>query len=706
MDTKKSTAKEFLSQPNVFFQIPVYQRNFCWKTEQCRMLFDDIYRCLETGRRHFIGTVVYKAEQDGNDIIIDGQQRITSLMLLLKALYDTTEDESLRRDIQEHYLLNPCGDEKYKLKLKPIQRDAGVYKRLLSHLHVEENQFTEYEMSTPLYLAFMNYRVWIKEMLEVENFDRKLMDTIEQLELIEISVTDENPQEIFESINATGMPLTNTDILRNYLLMSIPYKEQVRIYNSYWLPMEEAITTEEVENFVTSYLVLKKKSANMVINGKKWAVSPAAICTLFRHCYDDVSDVEVVESLFSDMYNCAKHYARCVYRKSTAVDGLNEIDACLYELFYLLKCEQWAPVIMYVLNDLSLGTIGTDDCVAMLRALISFSFRSKVVGGHPCSYGQAAGILIKLDKGREQYVQTFISALCSGHGESAFPSDLSFENALLRPQTIRLNAAGYKYLLYCIEKYLNPTQPNAMSAGTIEHVMPQTLSDSWKKYLAFNGDTPYYHDLLDSLGNLTLSECNSSMSNKPFAEKQAAYAESLFSITTMLANEVTWTKSAIERRGRKLMDAALNIWKSYRIQAVVQDSVEKHSLNEDMTLLGDGHPASYSFLGEEVPCNSWTAIGVGVVSILYFMEPEVVQGLCDSQRLPADGFLSANSDDHRQTSRIADGLWLNQAKNPRALLKQLKTFLSLCSGANHSLIDEFWFTLEDEQNGDEAFSLK
>ena len=652
-----------------------------------------------TGKPHFLSTVCYKAEEDGTRVIIDGQQRLTCLSLLLKALYDISDSNSLRTEIQDNYLLNPCQNGSMKLKLKPIQKDSGAYKKLLSHYRVDMDSFSDKEKESFLFQAFFNFRVWMNEMSEIDNFETKLFDAINNMEIVEIIVTSENPQEIFESLNATGLSLTSTDILRNYLLMQIPYKEQVRLYNTYWLPMEEMVTIDEIQDFVASYVVTKRMSDEININGKRWKVNSGNICSTFRAAFSDLETTEKLETLFEDMMKYAGYYKHIVFDKNVNYADLSEIDALLYDLLIVLKDTRFKPLIMYLFNDMAEGKLNAKEMCEVLKYMISYAFRGRVCNLSGFSNYQFSGfIMTRLADAdsSEPYVKTFMKAIGAGHGRYSFPTDIIFEHSLLGNEFAGLNIGMKKYCLYSIEKHLNPSQQAAFSGGTIEHIMPQTLTEFWEKYLAFNGDAGIHEEKLNYLGNLTLTESNSTISNKPFDEKKHYYMESIYEITKRVTDYPKWTSKAIDERAKKLAKTALDIWPGINLMNEEEVAENRYTLNDDLNKVTATPPTSFGFLGEEVPVNNWMALGVGVVSILNTVVPDKLRELIDHAPDEISGLLSREPDYKRQPTKITGDLWLNQVKRPASLLRQLRDLLTICSDPEYSLCDELWFTVYQE----------
>lgn len=694
METKKSTIKEFLSQDEKYFIIPVYQRNFCWMTHQCRKLFDDIFKCLMFNKRHFLGTICYKAE-DKNNIVIDGQQRITCLSILLKALYNLSQSTELKARIQ-NYLVSPFDNTRKKVKLKPVKKDADIYNRILSYYKISTDDFDENEKLTPLFNAYQCFVLWIEEELSgIDDYENKLLNAIESLEIIEIIVTDENPQEIFESLNATGMSLTEIDILRNYLLMTVPYEEQKRLYETYWLPMEENVG-DEIQDYICSFLVMVRKSNQITINNKQWKISKRSICNAFREHYYTAQSVEALEKIFSDMCDFSYYYKRTVFDKKLDFASLFGTEKLLYELCVILKGICFKPLIMYLFKEIDDERLSVEELNQILQMLISYSFRNYVCGNNPFTNYQISGFLLsKISKyvDGDDYIALFKRAICSGHGRYAFPQDLQFENALVENQINSLTDQKIKYMLYLIEKEMNDGQPVAISGGSIEHIMPKTLSDAWKKYIIINGDKNMYEEKLNSIGNLTLTESNSALSNKSFDDKKAIYLSSVYKMTRDICKNTSWTAEAINKRAKELFQFAKKIWPTVGNVSTDTSTTTQYNLNSDINEISELKPASFSFLGEEVPVNSWSAVAHGVMVILNTVVPEQVEEAM--MRLPSEiaGMISTTPDYKKNYSKIGDNVYLNQSKRASVQIRQLKTLLQYFSRKNPNLYEELWFTV-------------
>jgi len=230
MRAHDSYLHKLIQMNDTVFSIPVYQRNYDWDSENCEQLFNDIESIAQTGKEHFIGSIVYISVGTATDQsynIIDGQQRITSVMLFLRALRDITEDEHLQKLIRNKYLVNFDLDGEPKVKLKQIESDSGVYEKLIMSASYDETAFSDKEKQSNVYRNYMLMRDLIQQSKVSHN---DLYGAVMKLEIIDVMLTTEDPQEVFESMNSTGKNLTNTDLLRNYLLMDLPYQTYYFLY--------------------------------------------------------------------------------------------------------------------------------------------------------------------------------------------------------------------------------------------------------------------------------------------------------------------------------------------------------------------------------------------------------------------------------------------------------------------------------------------
>lgn len=217
---------------NVTIVIPVYQRNYNWRKNNCERLFHDIEKIITSGKHHFLGTFVCQAQQKNfftEYVIIDGQQRITSTILLARALYNFIDDVNAKNTIKNIFLRHTTGAMCNQFKLKPTEFDSDVFTKLMDESFCEDN-FTELEKLSKMYI---NYKLFVEKISKSEHNVQEIYHAISKLKVVRILLKDENPQEIFESLNSTGLDLSNSDLIRNYLLMSLNYSTQENLYKNY-----------------------------------------------------------------------------------------------------------------------------------------------------------------------------------------------------------------------------------------------------------------------------------------------------------------------------------------------------------------------------------------------------------------------------------------------------------------------------------------
>jgi len=237
VQAEKNQFTKFISG-EVTLVIPVYQRNYDWKVENCARLFEDIKTVIEKNKPHFIGTFVYQQMSVGGAsqeyIIIDGQQRIASIILLAKALYDSTDDDDLREDIRSRFIRHTTGRGlRNKCRLRPTEYDSATFDKLMSDAAFDEHNFTDDEKKSAMY---KNYKFFRDKVSSSAGAEEKFCDAIGRLIVVSISIdSNENPQEIFESLNSTGLDLSPADLIRNFLLMPLDYARQEELYKAYWL---------------------------------------------------------------------------------------------------------------------------------------------------------------------------------------------------------------------------------------------------------------------------------------------------------------------------------------------------------------------------------------------------------------------------------------------------------------------------------------
>ncbi len=507
---------------NSSFTIPLYQRNYDWKEEHCEQLFNDLLKLHYAGREnHFFGSIVSRQESltNPNLFIIDGQQRITTISLLLIALYKLAQkneikfkSEITKRKIYERYLVDEYSETR-KIKLKPIKNDMLAFDNLIS-----EDE-ANYVKDSNVTRNFMLFSKWIKENnLYLEDY----VSAIEKLVIIDIKLSEkDDPQLIFESLNSTGKDLEESDKIRNYLLMSLDPKTQEEYYEKYWNKIEE-YTDYKPTMFIRDYLTIKLKRICRIDNLYKE----------FKK-YSEVQNINRL-SLLTDMLEYAELYDIVTNEKASDVllnikfKHLNTVGVSTGMPFYLafLKFSKENSVIA------SEQVKVFDTIENYLARRIICNLPTNALNKAFCTLH--SDILKFIDKNKKtlsDYLEVMKYILLKKTGTGEFPNDNTLKEDFKTRQIYRIPLEQRHFLFERMENgnekgtYVNDI-PKAMQVGSIsiEHIMPQTLNPQWRQALGENAEA--IHDIyLHTFANLTLTGYNSNYGNRPFSEKKAGYTD-------------------------------------------------------------------------------------------------------------------------------------------------------------------------------------
>lgn len=375
---------EFIADKRTFV-IPVYQRNYDWKSANCEQLFDDLEIIAQNDKEHFIGTFVYQHKPTAGIfqelIIIDGQQRITSTMLFAKAIYDLTDDADLKEDMYSTFLKHDKGELKGKCKLRLSDYDCATFEKPMGD-PFDENNFTADEKNTALY---RNYQLFRNKISASTFTPKELSSAIYHLKVVSILLQEENPQEIFESLNSTGLDLTNADLIRNFLLMPLTYDEQELLYKKYWLEIEKLLRLpDKVENFLVQYLITKRKS-DTVTETKSQRLSMRNLYGVFKYFFKD--NFGAAEPCLKDLFRYAKFFRHFIFNDDTKFDNLSALDKKFYELVHVLDANNAPIILMYLFDRYEKNHFDEATFINFVNALISLTFRAKVYAGQFDAHG-------------------------------------------------------------------------------------------------------------------------------------------------------------------------------------------------------------------------------------------------------------------------------------------------------------------------------
>ncbi|WQS69261.1 DUF262 and DUF1524 domain-containing protein [Helicobacter pylori] len=549
------------------FVIPIYQRVYSWEKEQCKQLWDDI---IKTGGNdqiegHFIGSIVFV--HDGiyttnyNELlIIDGQQRLTTITLLLTALRNhlSDEDELLEKfscqKIQNRYLINSDekGDKKFKLILSEPDRDT-----LLSL--IDENKRKPSELSLKIMENFKLFEEWIRKNT---NKLETIFKGLDKLMVVEISLErgKDNPQLIFESMNSTGKDLTQTDLIRNYILMGLEPEKQKIFYKKYWRAMEEDFKQNETlfNQFVRHYLTIKTRIPN--IN---------KVYEAFKR-YQQERGIET-EALLQDLQKYCGYFCRIVFKKEADKD-LNKALGFLVDL----EMDVIYPLLLELYSDYSDGVLSKQDFIPIIYLTESYICRRAVCGLGTNSLNKVFPSFTKHIQ-KDEYFKSLKAHFGYLTEKQRFPNNDEFKKLF-----ITIDFYNFKKREYFLERLENfeRKEPVNTKECTTEHIMPQTLTEKWERDLG--GNFQAIHDkYLHTIGNLTLTGYNQEYSNNSFQEKrdmEKGFKQSPLRLNQSLKDLESFGEKEIEKRANDLADWALKIWTYPKLDA---ETLEKYKLKKD-----------------------------------------------------------------------------------------------------------------------------
>lgn len=543
MDAKATTLLGFFEEnQNNQFVIPIYQRVYSWEKEQCEQLWDDIIKIGGNDKmnRHFIGFILYV--RDGNThssplLIIDGQQRLTTITLLLIALRNHSNDEYKRKKI-ESYLINnnKDGDKKFRLILSESDKDT-----LLSL--IDKNKRKPSEPSVKIVENFKLFEKWISE-----NTDKleTICKGLEKLMIVWIALEKgkDDPQLIFESMNSKGIELTQTDLIRNYIIMETEVEKQEDFYENYWRAMEEDFTQNETlfNRFVRHYLTIK---TGKIPNIKK-------VYEAFKD-YQQKEGIEI-EDLLKDLQKYCGYFCQIAFKKEANKD-LNKALGFLVDL----EMDVVYPLLLELYSDYSDGVLFKQDFIPIIALTESYLCRRAVCGLGTNSLNKIfPSFTKKINK--DQYLESIEAHFLSLEKTTGkFPKDSEFRDSFITIDFYHLKKS--KYFLERLENF-DTKEPVDTQKCEIEHIMPQTLNPEWQRDLGENFEA-IYEKYLHTIGNLTLTGYNSVYSNKSFQEKQGmegGFKDSPLRLNQGLKNLESFGEKEIEKRANDLADWALKIW--------------------------------------------------------------------------------------------------------------------------------------------------
>lgn len=569
---------------NKQFAVPIFQRRYSWEKKHCQRLWEDVLNLGQshTDRFHFIGSIVYidpkvnAASRVRELQVIDGQQRLTTLILLLAALSRAVEarskDIGITPEELSDYYLNVRRDDELRYKKLLTEHDKDTLIQLLDGNSEEWFRITDRNQDENLVQLLEdeelpanaaprlieNYRFFETEL---KSADLTAVYTgIQRLRIVDIVLDrpDDNPQLIFESLNSTGLELSETDRIRNYVLMGQKPSFQDKLYRTYWLPMERRFGDQynrHFDRFIRDYLILKTRqipNIRRVYDSFKAYVQESLSSSI----------VESIETIIADISRYSKHYVRIALGKEED----RELRDCFADI-NMLEVTVAFPFLLEVYEDYTQKYLQKSEFIEILRFVESYVFRRAICDIPTNSLNRTFAGRLMPEVNKNDYLRSLKKAFLSLSGPSLnyrYPLDPVFKQAF-QVRGVYNNLDRCRYLLRKLENHENKQPIRCIEDYTIEHVMPQNpnLSDEWKQELGENWQD-VQEKYLHTVGNLTLTGYNPELSDRSFSEKKelepGGFRDGGLRLNVNLVQTKRWNESAIRARAEELAEKALKIW--------------------------------------------------------------------------------------------------------------------------------------------------
>ena len=553
MDIDKGSIYQLLNGQYQYI-IPVYQRKYSWLAEvQCARLWKDIVNMVKQHKQHhFVGSIVSVAEKYSlmgvqKRLIIDGQQRMTTLSILMIALRDYLVEQGAGEEVEENInmvLKNPSrkGDDAYKMLLTDTDRDIMI--KLVDKLPIGEDEDSK---------IYTNYLYFKQKVAEGVLTPDEVYESISKLDIVGIVLDraqGDDPQLIFESLNSTGMDLSKSDLIRNYILMGLDNDEQKSIYNNYWKPFEKNFPTQDgtdrMDRFFRDYLTMKKGVF----------IKFDTIYDVFKD-YAENSEFSKQEELAEDIMIYGDLYTNITSEDKKLPFSQQALKPIFKEI-RILRMEVVYPFLLKVYYDFSKGMITLDEFVRILKLTIAYVVR-RTVCEIPTNSMNKTFTTLKNEIHPDDYLNSVEAAFFYLDTYKRFPDDKEFKECMCKRNMYSIRISNYMYV-----KMENEGNKETIpyEGYTIEHILPQNknMRKEWKDALGENYEE-IQAQYINNLGNLTLTRYNSEMGDKPFSEKLEVYKESaMHMLNKYVVQQTTWNKETIEERASRLAECACKAW--------------------------------------------------------------------------------------------------------------------------------------------------
>lgn len=667
------------------FLVPHYQRPYSWREEQWKALWRDLIELVEETdpKPHFLGSIVTspaRSVPEGVEkrLLIDGQQRLTTVLVLLTLIRDRARDGGVTRLAEkvQDLITNRHDEGSDHFKLLPTQgedpadSDRDVFIRM-----VRGDRVTAAEGIAGAYAFFAN-KLRRADAPDLESLFRIIVG---KLTLVSIILDEkDNAHRIFESLNGKGRPLSQADLIRNYFFMRIDAREHESVYRELWRPMQRRLGEELLANFVRHYLMRSGET-----------VREADVYISLKTRVDEDEARSPVDHL-KELVQFAGYYEALVF--PATVDDVRIRERL--ERLNRLEVTVAYPFLLSVMADHNTGTLSTDQVVDVLDTIENFLIRRFVCGipthglnkVFPALYGNAAA--------GDAFVAE-VRRILSGNARG-YPRDAEFQERLA---TARLYGSGdrrekTKLILERLEAAAGHKERVDATTLTIEHVMPQTLTDGWKSHLGSSWEDDH-EALLHTLGNLTLTSYNSELGNTPYADKRKRFVESHLELNRYFDDVQQWTAAEIEKRAEVLGAQALATWPYFGVSNAVEDEARPSQSTQAVT---GSAPTLVRICGVETPVGTWVDVAVATIEGIIAIGDDEFKRVVEDQ----PKFVNYDATALRRTGRarrLSNGAYLETNLSARAIHRLCVQAVQVAGVAS-----EDWTVLYDNSEDGSATS--
>lgn len=613
------------------YVVPMFQRSYSWQKNDWQLLWDDILELYESEQPypHFMGSMVTMPSNDSlpqgvtKYVLIDGQQRLTTIFILVAVLRDQAKKSNqlkLANELNDKFLINQYDEGWDYYKLLPTQQDRQYFYEIIKGDFVNKKT----HLMSECYLFFEKK---IRQFTELDL--RKFKNIIgDFLVLVSISLgKDDNPYLVFESLNAKGQPLTQADLIRNYFFMQINQEQQDKIYQKYWLPMEQLLgdnLTEFMRHYLTKNGVIVKKNE------------------VYFELKDIISRGDTLGYL-KEIYEFAQSYA-------TFLNPQRETNRNIRKYLDRIKRLDVATVYPFLLNcfhDWQSNKLTESELLEVFKILENYILRRFVCNVQTRGLNRIFAMLYTdIIKQINLESVNFVDTLKRVLQRQKYPQDYQFKEDLMTVELYGTNRTDKgKLILESLEEYFAHKEQVSFDNLSIEHIMPQTLNDKWKNHLG--DDSEITHELLlHTLGNMTLTGYNSELKNSVFSVKKQELNKSHLELNKYFQNVDIWTRETLEKRGEILANMVLKIWPYFG-----DDSLKVPS----KTKVKGAIPKSVKIFNQEYSVKSWRDILVKTLDEISDYDTGKFNQIL--QQFPR--FLTENNQDFRETRQLKNGIYVN-----------------------------------------------